>query len=278
MNLGVIDQPLLIFGGPYSNLAATEALQAQAQRLHLKPEQVICNGDIVAYCAEPEATIQLIRDWGIRVLQGNCEESLAAAAQDCGCGFESGTTCSLLSQEWYNFSNQRVSQADRLWMAALPSCLELQMAGQRIVLVHGSVDSINEFVFASQDQEAKSAQLERAQTDIVIAGHSGLPFGLPLMRGYWLNSGVIGMPANDGTPDGWYMLLSPSAEGIDVSWHRLQYRVERTVAAMAVEQLAAPYAACLESGIWPSQSILPATEQAQQGQALQLPPVFIPAA
>lgn len=277
MNLGVIDQPLLIFGGPYSNLAATEALKAQAQRLHLQPEQVVCNGDIVAYCAEPEATIQLIRDWGIRVLQGNCEESLAAAAQDCGCGFESGSTCSLLSQEWYNFSNQRVSQADRLWMAALPSRLELQMAGQRIVLVHGSVDSINEFVFASQDQEAKSVQLERAQADIVIAGHSGLPFGQALARGYWLNSGVIGMPANDGTADGWYMLLTPSAEGIEVSWHRLQYRVERTVAAMAVEQLAAPYAACLESGIWPSQSILPATEQAQQGQTLQPPPVFIPA-
>ena len=120
MDLGKLSGPVLIFGGPYSNLAATRAMQAEASRLGISAKQVICTGDLVAYCAEPEATVQLIRDWGIPVVMGNCEESLAQNAPDCGCGFDQGSACSLLAVEWYNFSNQRLSQDDKLWMAALP--------------------------------------------------------------------------------------------------------------------------------------------------------------
>eukprot|EP00656_Telonema_subtile_P021891 TRINITY_DN22934_c0_g1_i1.p1 TRINITY_DN22934_c0_g1~~TRINITY_DN22934_c0_g1_i1.p1 ORF type:complete len:136 (+),score=1.16 TRINITY_DN22934_c0_g1_i1:113-520(+) len=102
MDLGTLHSPVLIFGGPYSNLAATQAMQAEAARLGFPAQQVICTGDLVAYCAEPEATVQLIRDWGISVVMGNCEESLAQNAPDCGCGFDQGSACSLLSVEWYN--------------------------------------------------------------------------------------------------------------------------------------------------------------------------------
>ena len=64
---------LLVFGGPYSNLRATQALRAKAAELGCAPSEVICTGDLVAYCAEPEETTQAIRDWGCHVIAGNCE-------------------------------------------------------------------------------------------------------------------------------------------------------------------------------------------------------------
>lgn len=70
--------------------------------------QVICTGDVVAYCAEPEATVELLRRWGIHVVLGNCEESLGSGAPDCGCGFETGTVCSALSIDWYRFAVKQV--------------------------------------------------------------------------------------------------------------------------------------------------------------------------
>lgn len=74
-------------------------MRAVAEQLAIPPQQVICTGDLVAYCAHPQETVELIRDWGIHIVRGNCEESLASGALDCGCGFEEGSVCSTLSVE-----------------------------------------------------------------------------------------------------------------------------------------------------------------------------------
>ena len=47
-----MDGPVLVFGGPYSNLEATRAVLAEAVRLAIPSEHVICTGDIVAYGAD----------------------------------------------------------------------------------------------------------------------------------------------------------------------------------------------------------------------------------
>ena len=74
----------------------------------------ICTGDVVAYCVEPEETVAELRDWGCHVIAGNCEEQLAAGAEDCGCGFEVGTECDRLAKGWYEFANARMSASSRV--------------------------------------------------------------------------------------------------------------------------------------------------------------------
>ena len=53
MNDIVADGPVLCFGGPYSNLQATQALFAEARRLGVPPGRIVCTGDVLAYCADP---------------------------------------------------------------------------------------------------------------------------------------------------------------------------------------------------------------------------------
>lgn len=72
----VTDGPVLFFGGCYSNLEATVALRGEAARLGIRPDNIVCTGDVVAYCADPVATVEAICDWGVHVIMGNCEESL----------------------------------------------------------------------------------------------------------------------------------------------------------------------------------------------------------
>ena len=67
------DGPFLVFGGCYSNLEATLALRAEAQRLGIPPRLIVCTGDVVAYCADAEATVAAVRAWGVHVVMGNCE-------------------------------------------------------------------------------------------------------------------------------------------------------------------------------------------------------------
>ena len=79
-DLGALSGPVLIFGGPYSNLQATQAVLAWADAHAVPPERMICTGDVVAYCAEPAETVALIRAAGCAVLAGNCERQLARNA------------------------------------------------------------------------------------------------------------------------------------------------------------------------------------------------------
>lgn len=273
-DLGNIDAKTLIFGGPYSNLQATVAMQACAQDLEIPADRIICTGDIVAYCAEPVETIDLIQSWGIRVVMGNCEESLAFSEPDCGCGFEPDSSCSALAVTWYQYADRQVTMAQRRWMQKLPRSIEFEMAGTRFKTVHASLSSINEFVFASSDTAAKLAQVREAGVDVMIGGHSGIPFGQRVDDKHWLNAGVIGMPANDAGSHGWYMLIEPVDDGVDISWHRLDYDYatsqHSTVAAGMHE-----YGEALGTGLWPSIDVLPETEAQQTGHPLNLPPLHI---
>lgn len=273
-DLGNILDKLLIFGGPYSNLAATVAMQRRARELGIGADRVICTGDLVAYCAEPDQTLELIRDWGIHVVMGNCEESLAFSEPDCGCGFEVDSSCSTLAITWYRYADRRVMAAQRRWMQSLPRQIDFEMSGTRFKTLHGSLSSINEFVFASQDAARKQAQIRQAGVEVIVGGHCGIPFGQRIDNCYWLNAGVIGMPANDGGSHGWYMLIDPEDSALSVSWHRLEYDHETsrqsTIAAGMPE-----YGRALTSGIWPSMDVLPETERQQAGQPLNLPPLQI---
>lgn len=267
--------PLLILGGPYSNLHATIAIRKIADRLDIQPSHVICTGDVVAYCAEPEETVQLIREWGCHVIKGNCEESLAERAPDCGCGFEAGTACDRLSKGWYPYADSRISDASREWMTALPTSLGFELAGRRVRVIHGGVKETSRFIFASTAANEKQAEFDKSRADIIIAGHCGIPFVQCIGERIWFNPGVIGMPANDGTSDGWYGLIEPSEDGLCFSVERLSYDAGAAAAALRSAGSAPAYAEALSSGLWPSLDILPQAERDATGRALHIKPLYL---
>src|SRR6516164_4349818 len=91
-----VDRPVMVLGGPYGNLEATRAALAEAARLKISSDRIVCTGDVVAYGADPAATVALVRATVGHVVMGNCEASIAAAP-DCGCGFPAGSRCEQLS-------------------------------------------------------------------------------------------------------------------------------------------------------------------------------------
>src|SRR6266571_6261785 len=170
------DGPALLFGGPYGNLEATRALLDAAARLAVPPARIVCTGDVVAYGADAAATVDLVRDAGIHVVMGNCEESLAACAQDCSCGYAPGSACDRLSAAWFAHADRELGAEARAWMAQLPRRIDLVIAGAHLAVVHGGIDRINRFIFASSAAAIKAEELTRAEVDGVLAGHCGLPF------------------------------------------------------------------------------------------------------
>jgi uncharacterized radical SAM superfamily Fe-S cluster-containing enzyme len=263
-----ISEPVLVFGGPYSNLEATQTLFDEAKSLGFTPERMICTGDVVAYGADASKTVALVRDGVRHIIKGNCEESLANESEDCGCGFPEDSDCSRLSDAWFQHARRQLSDADRRWMAGLPGSLILDLDGVRLAVVHGSPTTVNRFVFASTGHALKLKEVEGAGVDGVIAGHCGLPFTQSISGYLWHNSGAIGIPANDGTPRVWYSIISPVTGGIAIEHRSIVYDHVAAASKMRRAGLPEGYTAALSSGLWPSCDVLPAEEIRARGQAL----------
>ena len=264
-----VSQPILLFGGAYSNFEATTALIGEAKRLGFTPDRMICTGDVVAYAADASDTVALVRENVRHVVKGNCEESLGAAAADCGCGFPEGSECSRLSDAWFRHAAGQLNASDRQWMADLPERLILDFDGIRLAVVHGSIGKINRFVFASTADVHKLKAIEDADVDGVVGGHCGLPFTQSISGHLWHNAGAIGMPANDGTPRVWYSIISPIAGGLTIEHRSLRY--DHATAADKMRRVGLPegYASALLSGLWPNCDVLPVQEIRARGEALQ---------
>jgi predicted phosphodiesterase len=268
--------PVLLFGGCYSNLQATQALLAQAARLDIPPNRIICTGDVIAYTADPAATVDLVRASGMHVVMGNCEESLGLNAADCGCGFAAGSACDMLSIAWYAHANAMLNDDARAWMRALPRRIDLIVGARRVAIIHGSPTSINQFVFASESEATLRDLIAYSGCDGVIGGHCGIPFTRMVDGRLWHNPGAIGVPAHDGTPRVWFSILTAVDDAIGIRHFPLEYDHAAAAASMRTAGLPSGYADALQTGLWPSTDVLPPEERAQGGIPLEFAPVVWP--
>jgi alkylhydroperoxidase/carboxymuconolactone decarboxylase family protein len=289
-SLGALTGPVLIFGGAYSNLDALVAVRAEAERRGIPPANVICCGDTPGYCAEPKECLDLLADWQCHAIAGNVETSLVNGTDDCGCGFGDGSRCDMFAKLWYSYAAKHVSQSNLAFMAELPDMLRFTYAGRKVVVLHGAPENQSEFVWRSTAAEEKAQFCADAGAEVVVGGHCGLPFAEILSpaeqikngesrienrESLWLNAGVIGMPANDGTPRTWFMTLN-DAEGFDYDFHPLTYDHRAAKAKMIDDRrLPVSYAATLTTGIWDNTEIMPPAEESREG--IQLDPATIKA-
>lgn len=253
-DLGVMRGPVLLFGGPYSNFQSFEALVTVTD---IAPPNMICTGDVVAYCADTDDTIRRIQGLGCPVLAGNCEKQLSEDADNCGCGFEEGSQCSILAKGWYPHALQAVSGNQKTWMANLPDIISFIHNGKRYAVIHGGFTDISRFIWSTSPdavftEEITAIEAAIGSIDTIVAGHSGIPFIKEVANKTWINAGAIGMPPNDGKPQTRFVLLDQVPE-----IHKLHYDWKPAQAAMQAAGLTQGYEIALETGYWPSEDVLP---------------------
>lgn len=269
-NLGQLKGKILLFGGVYSNLQALEKLKTISEKEIIKPENCICSGDLVGYCAQPEESVQLIQMWGAKSIAGNVEIQLRKGSDHCGCDFSKGSRCDRLSEIWYPFAQSKLSQNSIDFIKSLPDHIQFEFGNKKITVVHGSFFHVSEFIFKSTPWKLKHSNFMATRSDVIIGGHCGLPFHDEDNGLHWLNPGVIGMPANDGHPHVWYAILEIKNEIINYSFHSFDYDHNLTSELMNKELLPKEYAKTIHTGIWDNTEILPEPESLQQGFELKL--------
>ncbi|MEM7719323.1 MAG: metallophosphoesterase [Pseudomonadota bacterium] len=252
-DFGPLDTPVVLFGGPYSNMGALEAL---ADLIDGRP--AICTGDVVAYAADPVATVNLMQALGAFCIAGNCERQVAEGGSDCGCGFAAGSTCDRLSQGWYTHLSATCDRDTIQWLADRPEFGVFTQQDRRYAVIHGGATVINRFIWPDSPTEVFLEEITAIEgimgrVDGVIAGHSGIAFHRKIEGYQWINAGAIGLPPHDGRPETRYAVLKDG----DVVIERLSYDHMQTRRRMVRSGLTQGYHEAMSSGLWPSEDVLP---------------------
>jgi diadenosine tetraphosphatase ApaH/serine/threonine PP2A family protein phosphatase len=251
---------IAVFGGIYSNHLALEAALGDAQRRGV--EAMYCLGDMGAFGPNPDRVFPLLRDHGVKCIQGNYDNSIALGLPDCQCGYTDPRD-NQFARISYAYTLAHTSAANRAWLGALPGQLRIELGRYRVLLCHGSPRRMNEFLWESTTSTGFLSYLLQAhQAEVVVATHTGIKWrrDLPDDR-HFVNVGVLGRPENDGTTLVWYTLLSAEPQ-LQVEFVPVHYAYERLAQEMWSQCLPDEFVETILTGWWTTcLEVLPAKER-----------------
>lgn len=221
----------------HANFTALVAALASAERRGCK--RVVVAGDVVGGGPHPVEVIRLLARRRIPAVSGNLDRKVLEVGEDAGRLEELAARGR--KRAIHAWTALQLGAAERSWLAALPAELEIECAGQQILVVHGSPLGDEDYVFASITAPALRAKLAGCRPAALVCGHSHVPFTRTVAGVRVVNCGSVGRPV-DGDPRGSYAILdwradsAPRARIIRFAYATGQ--VERDLAARGVPQAA----------------------------------------
>lgn len=261
---------LAFFGGIYNNYLALEAAIADAQGKGA--DQLFCLGDLGAFGPHPDRVFPLLQDAEIECVQGNYDDSIGHDLNDCQCGYTDPKD-NYFAQISYDYTLSKTSPGHRRWLRDLPREIRFEHAGIQFLLCHGSPRRTNEFLWESTTSTHFLQRIVAdANADVVLGTHTGLHWLRHLPNGQmFVNVGVLGRPANDGTTNVWYTMLSIDEQAdarsnvqnrVDVEFVPVEYDYLRLAAEMKSEGLPEEFVETIETGWWTTcLEVLPSRER-----------------
>jgi putative phosphoesterase len=234
---------LAIISDIHANLHALEAVWEDLETQ--QPDVVYCLGDLVGYGAYPNETIAFLREHEIPTIMGNYDEGVGFDLHDCGCVYKDPVQ-DRLGQQSLICTRERTSLEHKQFLQTLPLQIRLEETRPRIMLVHGSPRKINEYLYEDRPDATFERIAKLAGTDIVLFGHTHLPYEKRVYGTTFINCGSVGKP-KDGNPAAGYVILSPGRKP-QVKFRRVSYDVAAAAQAVRESGLPHEFGAQLESG------------------------------
>ena len=250
------------FGGIYSNYRALEAAIVDARRRGV--DAIYCLGDLGAFGPHPDRVFPLMHDNQIECVQGNYDDSIGNALDDCQCGYTDPRD-NRFAQISYDYTLAHTSDENRTYLRRLPKEIRFDLGPLRVLLCHGSPRRTNEFLWESTTSTHFLDHLAQGcQADLIVATHTGIKWRRPLWGGgEFINCGALGRAENDGRTNVWYTLIEYRPDtGLSVEFVPVAFDHERLATEMQQEGLPDEFGETILTGWWTTcLEVLPSKER-----------------
>ncbi|MFI5449862.1 MAG: YfcE family phosphodiesterase [Candidatus Bathyarchaeia archaeon] len=233
----------------HGNLDALNAVLADADRSGLT---IFLNaGDAVGFGIYPSQVLRVVRSARFLSAVGNVDlETLEALRNTKNIG--------ALESEI-----KELSPTDIVYLKSLPNELRLEIADKRILITHGTPDSVDEHIYPDSPEERLKEIAAKESADVIITGHSHTPMNRVVDGVTFINPGSVGRPVN-GDPKAEYAVLSFNP--LTVEFRRVSYDVEAVADQMRRNGLPESHVQVLLRGV-PLKMI---TKQEEELEKMQL--------
>jgi putative phosphoesterase len=234
---------IAVFSDVHANLQAMQAVweDLEGQR----PDAVYCLGDLVGYGANPNEVVEFVREHQVPTVMGNYDEGVGFDLQECGCVYRDPAD-DARGKESLQWTRKVTTDENKRYLQSLPFQLRLEDRSPRLLLVHASPRKINEYLYADRPQASFERLAKMAGTEVLLFGHTHLPYTKTVERTLFVNTGSVGKP-KDGDPRAGYVLLELGRRR-KATMRRVAYDIEAATRAIQETDLPAHFAALLRSG------------------------------
>lgn len=240
---------IALIGDVHANLPALEAVLVHA---HWHGAQAIWNmGDFVGYGAYPDEVVQRLRQEQALSILGNYDIKVLKFPKRAEKWRNSKHPQKWLAFQW---AYEHLSPRSRKYLRSLPEEIWTEQHGKRFLLTHGSPAS-NEEPLTPDTPDTRLEELTRlaaekygAPPDAILCGHSHQAFARQVAGTWFINTGSVGRP-HDGDPRTGYAILDLGPDRLAVEHYRLEYDVEKAVAAIRANSLPEAFAQMLLRGM-----------------------------
>jgi putative phosphoesterase len=231
-----------LIGDVHANLPALEAVLDHAQAQDV--EAIWNVGDFVGYGAFPNEVIERLRQEDALSIVGNYDLKVLEFKEKRDKWRKKKQPDKYLAFKW---TYQTLSKKNRKYLRFLSREMRMKIKGWRILLTHGSPASDSEHLTPDTPKKRLSKLAQTAKADVIICGHSHLPFVRQADDVWFINTGSVGRP-DDGDPRACYAILEIDSKQIDVRHYRVEYDVEKAAAAIRDHKLPEAFAQMVLQG------------------------------
>jgi putative phosphoesterase len=231
-----------LIGDVHGNLPALEAVldDADARRA----EAVWNVGDFTGYGPFPDEVVKRLRHPHVLNIIGNYDRKVLKFERK-----SAKWRKTKLREKWlaFGWAWAHLSEASRDFLRSLPEQERLEVEGCRVLLCHGSPESVDEHLWSTTPKKRMRKLAAMACADLVVCGHSHEPFRRDVRGVAFVNTGSVGRP-DDGDPRASYALAEITPSDIRTEHLRVAYDVERAVEATRRNGLPEAFAEMLLRG------------------------------
>ncbi len=213
-----------VIGDVHSNIFALESVLENIKSK--KVDFVVSTGDLVGYLPFPNEVIELIKENRILVVQGNHDRAIAGAEAVSDEKIHPMTNVEVQKSASAAFTNWMITHENRAYLRTLPKQLRISSGYFTALVVHGSPRAIGEYLY--EDIEKLTELAGEIDEDIIICGHTHVPYYRSINNKHFINSGSVGKPKH-GDPRATYVIVTIEDYNVKNEIVKVSYNTESII-------------------------------------------------
>lgn len=218
---------LAIIGDIHSNKEALKAVLLDMN--HKQIDYKVSTGDLVGYMQYPNEVIGMIKAHNILSIQGNHDERIALADKVDVEVLKAMDEETIQKSASLAYTACVISDDNKQFLDSLPKTLSFDFEDLKLQVVHGS--PLNNKTYMYEDAKQLEEYAGQSEADIVISGHTHIPYFTKSGDKYVGNAGSVGIPKH-GSKDATYIILEIVSGQVTCEIVEVAYDVTSVVEAI----------------------------------------------